>query len=233
MNVLIACEESQNICVEFRKLGHNAFSCDIQECSGGHPEWHIKGDCLEIINGAGKTTEDFIPIFETEDGSRYELPERWDLIIAHPPCTYMSKAGARWMFKGGTLNEERYNKAMEAKDFFLKFINADCDRICVENPTPLKVVDLPNPTQIIQPYQFGEHFSKRTLLWLKGLPKLEPTQILQEFKPYLPSNTSQFAKGKGGSRGVAHNAKDASKTFKGIAKAMAEQWGNNIKGEEI
>lgn len=234
MKVLIACEESQAVCKEFRALGHEAYSCDLCECSGGHPEWHIKGDCLPLLNGAGKTTDDFIPLFETQDGSRHELPERWDLIIAHPPCTYMSKAGARWMYKGGKLNQERYELAMEAKDFFYKFINANCDRICIENPTPLKIVGLPEPTQIIQPFEFGEPYSKRTLLWLKFLPPLNPTTILKDYKPYLPSNTSQFAKGKGGSRGVAHNAKDASKTFVGIAKAMAKQWGklsNEDKGE--
>ena len=234
MKVLIACEESQAVCKEFRALGHEAYSCDLYECSGGHPEWHIKGDCLPLLNGAGKTTDDFIPLFETQDGSRHELPERWDLIIAHPPCTYMSKAGARWMYKGGNLNQERYKLAMEAKDFFYKFINADCDKICIENPTPLKIVGLPKPTQVIQPFEFGEPYSKRTLLWLKFLPPLSPTKILKDYKPYLPSNTSQFAKGKGGSRGVAHNAKDASKTFVGIAKAMAKQWGklsNEDKGE--
>jgi hypothetical protein len=203
MRVLIACEESQVVCKAFRELGHEAYSCDLQECSGGHPEWHLKQDVIQL------------------------LKLKWDLIIAHPPCTYMSKAGARWMFKGGKINQERYNQAMEAKEFFNLFLNANCDRICVENPTPLKIVDLPKPTQVIQPYEYGEPFSKRTCLWLKGLPKLQPTNILKQYKPYLPSNTSQFAKGKGGSRGVAHNAKEASKTFLGIAKAMANQWGGN------
>ncbi len=107
----------------------------------------------------------------------------------------------------------------------MKFMNADCEKICIENPTPLKIVGLPKESQVVQPYQFGHAYSKRTLLWLKGLPKLIPTNILTEYTPYLPSNTSGFAKGKGGSRGFAHNAKDASKTFIGIARAMAEQWG--------
>jgi len=201
MKVLIACEESQHVCIEFRKLGHEAYSCDILPCSGGHPEWHIQDDVLK------------------------HLDEGWDLMIAHPPCTFMSKAGARFMFpKAGIINKERLDKALEAKVFFMKLLNANIKKIAVENPTPLKVVNLPKETQVIQPYLFGHKFSKRTLLWLKNLPLIKPTQIESNFTPYLPSNTSQFAKGKGGSRGIAHNAIDASKTFQGIAKAMAEQW---------
>ncbi len=202
MRVLVACEESQEVCKAFRAKGHEAYSCDIQECSGGHPEWHIQGDALPL------------------------LKEKWDLIIAHPPCTYMSKAGARFMYlTAGNVNQERLEKALQAKEFFMQFMNADCDKICIENPTPLKIVGLPKESQVIQPYQFGHPYSKRTLLWLKGLPELKPTNILTEYTPYLPSNTGGFARGKGGSRGVAHNAKDASKTFSGIAQAMAEQWG--------
>lgn len=202
MRVLVACEESQEVCKAFRAKGHEAYSCDIQECSGGHPEWHIQGDVLPL------------------------LKEKWDLIIAHPPCTYMSKAGARFMYlTAGNVNQERLEKALQAKEFFMQFMNADCDKICIENPTPLKIVGLPKESQVIQPYQFGHPYSKRTLLWLKGLSELKPTNILTEYTPYLPSNTGGFARGKGGSRGVAHNAKDASKTFSGIAQAMAEQWG--------
>lgn len=202
MRVLVACEESQEVCKAFRAKGHEAYSCDIQECSGGHPEWHIQGDVLPL------------------------LKEKWDLIIAHPPCTYMSKAGARFMYlTAGNVNQERLEKALQAKEFFMQFMNANCDKICIENPTPLKIVGLPKESQVIQPYQFGHPYSKRTLLWLKGLPELKPTNILTEYTPYLPSNTGGFARGRGGSRGVAHNAKDASKTFSGIAQAMAEQWG--------
>ena len=125
----------------------------------------------------------------------------------------------------GNIDEVRLKKALFAKEFFMKFIDADCEKICVENPTPLKCVGLPTHSQVVQPFEFGSPFSKRTLLWLKGLPLLRPTEILENYTPYLPSNTSGFSKGKGGSRGVAHNAKEASKTFPGIAKAMAEQWG--------
>lgn len=220
MNVLVACEESQAVCKAFREKGHNAFSCDILECSGGHPEWHIQGDVLPLLNGYKS--------FETSDGRYHDnvVNGKWDLIIAHPPCTYMSKAGARWMFpKANQVSQERLKLAMAAKEFFFKILNAECERIAVENPIPLKIVGLPIPTQKIQPYQFGHPYSKCTCLWLKNLEPLKPTNILTEYKPYLPSNTGGFARGKGGSRGVAHDAKTASKTFGGIAKAMAEQWG--------
>ena len=204
MRVLVACEESQVVCTAFRKLGHEAYSCDISEPSGGHPEWHLKVDALEL------------------------LKMKWDLLIAHPPCTFMSKAGARWMYpRAGELNPERYAQAMRAKEFFMKFLNADCPRICVENPRPLKIVGLPPPTQVIQPYEYGHPYSKATCLWLRGLPPLLPTNVLAEHTPFLPSNTGAFSKGGGGSRGIAHDAKTASKTFSGIGQAMATQWGGD------
>ena len=218
MKILVACEESQRVCIAFRNKGHEAYSCDILECSGGHPEWHIKQDVIPLLNGNC--------IFYTCDGKLHNIKNKWDLIIAHPPCTYMSKAGARWMYlTKGKINQERLQKGIEAKKFFMKFLNADCERIAVENPVSLKIIDLPKPTQIIQPYQFGHPYSKKTCLWLKGLNLLKETKLIKEFTPFLPSNTSQFAKGKGGSHGVAHNSKAASKTFQGIAEAMAEQWG--------
>ncbi len=218
MNILVACEESQRVCSAFRAKGHRAFSCDVIECSGGHPEWHIQGDCLPLLNG--KCT------FITQDGSLHKIDDKWDLIIAHPPCTYMSKAGARWLYpKAGQIDEMRLKAALEAKAFFFKFINADCEKIVVENPVPLKTVGLPQPTQKIQPYQFGEPYSKATCLWIIGLKPLVPTKILSEYEPFLPSNTGGVKRGQSHSKGIAHNAKDASKTFIGIAKAMAEQWG--------
>lgn len=206
MKVLIACEESQAVCKAFRERGHEAFSCDLVPCSGGHPEWHIQGDVLPLLN------------------------DKWDLIIAHPPCTYMSKAGARWMYPtAGNISQERLAKAMKAKEFFLAILNADCDRIAIENPRPLKVVELPKPTQVIQPYQFGHPYSKATCLWLKGLSPLEPTEVLTEYKPYCPSNTGGVSRGqsynKGGAIRAADDCVNRSKTFDGIAKAMAEQWG--------
>ena len=226
MRVLVACEESQTVCKAFRAKGHEAYSCDIQECSGGHPEWHIKGDVLDILNPFPCYDYNDYIIFKTMDGKEHWLEGKWDLIIAHPPCTYMSKAGARWMYpKAGEISQERLSLAIEAKKFFLQFLNAECERVAVENPVPLKIVGLPVPTQKVQPYQYGHPYSKCTCLWLKGLPKLKPTNIIDEYKPYLPSNTGGFARGKGGSRGIAHDAKTASKTFEGIAKAMADQWG--------
>jgi hypothetical protein len=218
MKILVACEESQVVCSAFRARGHEAYSCDIIECSGGHPEWHIMDDVLPLLNGRCS--------FTTMDGLIHTIGSKWDMIIAHPPCTYMSKAGARWMYpKAGAVSQERLGLAMKAKKFFFEFLHADCDMVAVENPVPLKIVGLPIPTQKVQPYQFGHPFSKCTCLWLKGLEKLESTDIVEEYKPYLPSNTGGFSRGQGGSRGVAHNARDASRTFPGIARAMAEQWG--------
>lgn len=223
MNVLIACEESQTVCKEFRRLGHNAFSCDIIECSGGHPEWHIMQDVLPLLNGRCK--------FKTMDGAEHEIREKWDMIIAHPPCTYLSNAGARWLYAGGKLNEERYNKGLEAKEFFLKFLNADCERIAVENPIPSSAYDLPRYSQIIQPYEHGHKWSKKTCLWLKGLAPLKPTNIVSDHRPFCSSGSysgTHDPKYKGASR-KGGSAKARSKTFSGIAKAMAEQWGGHAR----
>lgn len=205
--VLIACEESQAVVVEMRALGIEAYSCDTEPCSGGHPEWHIQQDVTQLLD------------------------EEWDMIIAFPPCTYMSKAGARFMYPtAGNVDLGRLAKAQKAKDFFMLFYNSKCKRICIENPTPLKVVGLPPHSQVVQPWMFGHPYSKRTLLWLKGLPPLVATDVVPDFVPFLPSNTGSFSRGGGGSRGVAHTAKDASKTFVGVAKAMANQWGRLLSG---
>ena len=221
MKVLVACEESQAVCKAFRKKGHEAYSCDIQECSGGHPEWHIQSDVLYLLNGDCG--------FYTSDWEEHFISGEWDLIIAHPPCTYMSKAGARWMFAGGVVNQKRLAKAMKAKKFFMEIWNANCERVVIENPTPLKIVGLPIPTQIIQPYKFdpeGKHpYSKRTCLWERGVNPLKETS--PNAKPtatWMPSNTGGFARGRGGGRGIAHDAKTASKTFEGVAEAMADQF---------
>lgn len=159
MKILVACEESQAVTKELRALGHEAFSCDIIPCSGGHDEWHIMQDVLPLLNGCCH--------FKTLDGLEHYI-EKWDMIIAFPPCTYLSNAGARHLYKGGILNIERYEKGMKAKDFFMKFWNAPCERIAIENPTPSKIYELPPKTQVIQPWQFGHPFTKRTQLWLKG-----------------------------------------------------------------
>jgi hypothetical protein len=210
MKILIACEESQEVCRAFRELGFEAYSCDIQECSGGKPEWHIVGDAVK----------------EAYSG-------KYDMMIAHPPCTYMSRAGARWMFpKAGVICQNRLELAMEAKDFFMKCLNADIPFIAVENPLPLKVVGLPKETQVIQPYEYGHEYSKRTHLWLKGLPKLKPTDIKTEYKPYLPSNTGGKKRGQK-YQFVNISQKERSKTFSGVAKAMAEQWGTFIRSRNV
>lgn len=218
MKVLVACEESQAVTIQMRKLGHEAYSCDIIECSGGRPEWHIKQDVLPLIDGNCE--------FETCDGVRHGITGPWDLLIAHPPCTFLSNAGARWLYAGGQLNQERHSKGLEAKEFFMAFLNSDCPRIAVENPVPSRVYELPECTQIIQPYEFGHPWSKKTCLWLKGLPPLQPTEVIENHRPYCSSGSYSKAHDpqyKGASR-AGGSARVRSKTFPGIAKAMADQW---------
>lgn len=209
MKVLVACEESQAVTKELRKLGHEAYSCDIIPCSGGHPEWHIQVDAREL------------------------LKMKWDMIIAHPPCTYLTNAGAVRMRVKGEIQPERYAKAMEAKSFFMQFYNADCPRIAVENPTPMKIVGLPPYTQAIQPYQFGHPYSKRTCLWLKGLPNLVPTEIVDHHEPYVNGGCKDahgnYRKFQGRKE---RDPLTRSKTFPGIARAMAEQWAGRLEDEE-
>lgn len=189
LNVLIACEESQTSCLAFRQLGHNAYSCDLQPCSGGHPEWHIQDDVLKLLD------------------------KKWDLIIAHPPCTYLSAAAARYMWAGHKLNEERMMKARQARSFFMMLYEAACPHIAIENPRPLKIVGLPWSTQVIEPWQFGEPWSKETHLWLKDLPLLRPTQIVTNHRCFTSAKW---------------DAKSRSKTFPGIAAAWASQWSRFI-----
>ena len=212
MKVLIACEESQRVCTAFRERGHKAYSCDIIDQSGGHPEWHIMQDVLPLLNGGCE--------FETTDGTRHKIDGKWDLIIAHPPCTFLSNAGARFLYPKGVLNNERLKKGLAAKEFFMEFYNADCEKICIENPIPSKIYGLPKYTQTIQPYEYGHAFSKKTCLWVKGLPVLEPTDI-------VPKEKRQSTKIAGNwfNRGGKDRQRNRAKTFPGIAKAMAEQWG--------
>ena len=170
MKVLIACEESQEVCKAFRSKGHEAYSCDIQECSGGHPEWHIQGDVLKILepkNYWDGSPRDYI-MFSTMDGKYHFVDNGWDLIIAHPPCTFLSNAGAARLYpKKGVINQDRYEKGLQAKEFFMEFYNADCDKICVENPIPTKIFGLPPYTQTIQPYEHGHPYSKKLVFGLK------------------------------------------------------------------
>lgn len=199
MRVLVACEESQEVCKAFRALGHEAYSCDIEPCSGGHPEWHIQVDALEL------------------------LKMRWDMILAFPPCTYLSNAGAKHLFRGGELNQERYQMGLEAKGFFLKFLNADCPRICVENPVSSRIYEMPPHSQEVQPWMFGHPVQKKTRLWLNGLPPLEPTDIVDPECGCHKAGTWFMKGGK-------DRQKNRAKTFPGLAKAMAQQWGGICDG---
>ena len=226
MNVLVACEESQAVCQAFRKRGHNTFSCDILECSGGHPEWHIQGDCLKVLKGGQ---------FLTMDGKEHNV-DKWDLIIAHPPCTYLTVAANRYY------DEERYgDKARERKklreeaiDFFMEFVNADCEMVAIENPVGVINTRYRKPDQIINPFQFGHPVGKKTCLWLKNLPPLFPTEIVEPERIHSKGRTggysgpSWYVKDENGkilSWRDPRTARARSKTYAGIAKAMAEQWG--------
>ena len=220
MNILVACEESQRVTIEFRKLGHNAFSCDIIDCSGGHPEWHIKQDVIPLLNGSCR--------FTTMDGTEHYIDGRWDLIIAFPPCTYLTVTGNRWfnVERYGEKAIRRYKDREQAIKFFMSFANANCDRIAIENPVGVMSTEWRKPNQIINPWLFGDAFEKKTCLWLKGLPELTPTNIVD-----IPSR-KKFDSGKTMPSWYAEawhlpkeeRAKLRSKTFPGIAKAMAEQW---------
>lgn len=221
MKVLVACEESQRVCIAFREKGHEAYSADILEPSGGHPEWHILGDVLPIINGDCK--------FKTMDGEEYEIKGEWDLLIAHPPCTYLTVTGNRWfnVEKYGGKAQERIKNREFAIHFFMKFVNCKCKKIVIENPIGVMNTIYRKPDQIIHPYMFGDKERKSTCLWIKGLKKLEPTNIV---KPII----IKYKNGKGTDSPWHMNtirlnkeerAKQRSKTFEGIAKAMADQWG--------
>lgn len=236
MRILVACEESQAVTIELRKLGHEAYSCDIIECSGGHPEWHIMGDALKIINpewydGRWGSTPSIS--FYTVDGEYHQFDGKWDMIIAHPPCTYLTNAGARHLWKGGKLNQERYEKGMEAKAFFMAFYNADCERIAIENPVPSRVYELPAYSQIVQPYEHGHPHTKKTCFWLKGLPALVPTEIVEPIKGrrFQQSNGRwRYSCWEMDQKRGKDRAKERSKTFPGIARAMAEQWAGQCEG---
>ena len=217
MRVLVACEESQAVTIELRKLGHEAYSCDVIECSGGHSEWHIMQDVLPLINGCCE--------FNTMDGQHHIINTKWDLLIAFPPCTYLTNASAVRMRVKGEIQPDRYAKAMEARAFFMQFYNADCPRIAIENPTPLKIVELPPYSQAIQPYEHGHPYSKRTCLWLKNLPLLVPTDVLDHHEPYVNGG----CKDAHGNYRRLQGRKERdpltrAKTFPGVAKAMAAQW---------
>ena len=233
MNVLIACEESQRVCIEFRRLGANAFSCDLEPCSGGRPEWHIQGDCLQVL---------VTPVsFSTMDGCTH-IVSKWDLIIAHPPCTYLTNGGAVRMFRKEVkefppygvfqmVNVERLKSGMLARDFFMSIFNANCNHIAVENPIPMSIYMLPRETQIIQPYMFGDPYSKKTCLWLRGLPQLIPTDILKNYHPFINGGGGRLERENYKGQNFVVDKHERSKTFPGIAKAMAEQWFAFLQGK--
>lgn len=229
MNVLIACEESQRVCISMRYHGYKAYSCDIQECSGGYPEWHIQDDVLKILNGG---------FFRTCDSENHYV-DHWDLIIAHPPCTYLTVAGNRWfnIEKYGEKAKERIWNRNVAIDFFLSCINAPADYVAVENPVGT-INSVLKPTQIIQPYEYGHPYSKKTCLWLKNLPALRPTKIVEpeiihsKGKSGGYSGNSWVVRDENG-KILSYNdprvAKERSKTYWGIADAMADQWGKYVE----
>jgi len=186
LKILVGCEESQTVCLEFRKLGIEAYSSDVQECSGGHPEWHIVGDILDVKTAGA---------FNTQNGD-YVFIDKWDLAIFHPPCTYLSNAGARFLYPKGILNQDRYQKGLKGKELFMQLLDSPIEFICVENPVSSKIFDLPKHSQQIQPYHFGHPFTKKTRLWLKGLPDLKFTDIIENVDTsYLPSNTGGSKRG--------------------------------------
>jgi len=209
MRILLACEESQAVTKELRILGHQAFSCDLLPCSGGHPEWHYQQDVFEVI-GKG-----------------------WDMMIAHPPCTYLAVSGARWMYnKDGSINQDRLKNQNEALDFVQRLMDVDIDKIAIENPISVISSKIKKPNQIVQPFMFGDKAQKSTCLWLKNLPNLEPTDIVD--KGEFVEFTSKKGVKKKQPKWYFDALKEAkspeerrtlrSKTFKGMAEAMANQW---------
>lgn len=239
LKVLVACEESQAVCKAFRELGHEAYSCDIQECSGGHPEWHIMGDVLEILEPEAyympiseDAEEDLCIVFHTMDGHMHFV-DWWDLIIAHPPCTDLAVSGARHFAR-----KRADGSQQRSIDFFMRFTDLDCPHVAIENPICIMSTLYRKPDQIIQPYQFGHPIRKSTCLWLKGLPKLTPTDIVEQGDTdkygFTIGGTLRYATDENGkiiSWNDPRTAKIRSKTFPGIAKAMAEQWSEYIEGE--
>lgn len=229
MKILVACEESQAVTMELRKLGHEAYSCDVIECSGGHPEWHIKSDVIPLLSPGRSTNYSGVTCsVNTQNGDVIYLPEKWDMIIAFPPCTHLCVSGARH-FKQKIAD----GRQQQGIDFFMKFANADCEKIAIENPIGIMSSKWRKPNQIIQPWQFGDKFQKSTCLWLKGLPELEPTDIVEkgEFKEWVDKKTGKtkkqamwFFEALSKAKSAEERSKIRSKTFPGIAKAMTKQW---------
>lgn len=239
LNVLIACEESQRVCLEFRKLGHNAYSCDLLPCSGGHPEWHFKCDVLEVIKNKGGILENGETVFINGD---------WDIMVAHPPCTFLAVSGAKWYYHPDDKNlpiEQRRphpkfpNRAKDREDgaaFFMSLANANIKHIAIENPVGIMNTRFRKPDQIIQPWQFGDSASKKTCLWLKNLPPLEPTKIVDpgEFIEFGSGRrlAKWYSDGLTKTKTAEERRTFRSKTFPGFAKAIATQRSKFLIEEE-
>lgn len=233
LNVLIACEESQRVCMEFRRLGHNAYSCDLMDCSGGHPEWHVQQDCLPLLNGDCE--------FVTVDGTSHNITGEWDIIIAHPPCTYLTNTQSPY-YDRNKWGDEYVDKRIKAREegfkFFMAFTSVSCKHVAIENPVGYPCTHYRHADQIVHPYYFGNPVSKRTAFWLKGLPKLVPTNMLTRpgggWKDWYRTPNGKWDRlerneqGKMPSWGSDEIRVIRSKTYPGIAKAMAEQWSNYL-----
>jgi len=207
--VLVACEESQAITIKLRDLGHEAFSCDILPCSGGHPEWHLQGDIFNYVN------------------------KGWDLMIAHPPCTFLSVSGARHLYnKDGSKNLERYENQKLALEFVQKLMDVPILRIAIENPVSVISTKIRKPDQIVQPWMFGDEATKTTCLWLKNLPRLEATKIVGKGERTIFKSGKSHPKWYADAFAIAKTPSERrnlrSKTFQGMAQAMAEQWSKNL-----
>jgi len=240
LNVLVACEESQRVCSEFRRLGHNAFSCDLLECSGGHPEWHFHQDVLKVIENKGGMLQ---------TGEEYYIEGDWDLMIAHPPCTFLAVSGARWYYhpddKDLPIEQRRPhprfpNRARdreEGAEFFMALVNAPIEHIAVENPVGIMNTRYRKPDQVVQPYYFGDEASKSTCLWLKNLPLLEKTNVVGTGEWVYLSSGKKLPKWYSDALTKAKTPEERrnlrSKTFPGFAKAMAEQWSEVLTNENL
>lgn len=231
MKVLVACEESQAVTIELRKLGHEAYSCDLLECSGGHPEWHFNQDVFEVIKKKGGITQ---------NGDKVKIKGNWDLMIAHPPCTFLAVSGARWYYHPEDRDlpfaqrrphprfPDRAKDREEALEFFIKLLEAPIDKIAVENPVGIVSTRYKKPNQTVHPWMFGDEASKATCLWLKNLPLLEPTDIVDKGERVVLSSGKSLPKWYSDaltlSKSSAERRTMRSKTFEGLARAMAEQW---------
>lgn len=207
LTVLIACEESQAECMAWRSLGHEAYSCDIKPCKrGGHPEWHILGDVTQLLDG--------VTTFATMDGVQH-IVESWNLIISHPPCTYLCKVSSVQMRQHGRINAERFELMKQARDFFFRCLNARAQFVAVENPLPMALAQLPHPSFFIQPSWFGVKYTKKTLYWTKNLPPIMPTLEFPNPKQFVRSSRGHYR----------------SRTFPEVAQAIATQWSQYILDE--